>query len=291
MAHWAQVGDRLYLAINGNNLGDAYRRIGEYGLARKHLQQALQIFEVAGREGGVFHTRHNLAGVLLDSSQVGQAEQMLQNLLNGLEPGRRRAMVLTDLAYLYLRQEEPEQARTAAEEALELWRQDGNKPNSHIAAALLAASGQVEVEIFWRDLTQNGVSGSENPPHMAWLYWYKALAECQPQSARISLRRGIEVLFEQAGQLTNMRHRHSFLGSVPLSVDLMEAWSDMVLGEAGHGRDAIWSAIQLWKLRLNGLATLFIEYVLDEIEAERYAPDAEDVDLIETIYTEVYSLE
>jgi len=290
LALWAVIGDPVSAAIAHVNLGDTARRIGNFGLARKHLNLAADTFGTHGRDDGVFHARHNLAGVMLDCGELERAEETLKDLLAASE-GRDMALLLTDLAYLYLQRGDSAQAEAAAQEAAGLWRADDNRPNYHIAAALLAAAGgRADLEA-WRDLINNGLNGSENPPYMAWYWWYRALRGGSEDSAQLSLRRGVADLFEQAGRLTNMEHRRTFMSAPPLSGDLLQAWQTTVLGSEGNGRAAAWSGLELWQLRLNDLARLHLDYVLDEIEAGRFEPDEAELARIERAYVEIYELE
>jgi hypothetical protein len=296
LALWGVIGDPVSAAITHVNLGDTARRIGNFGLARKHLNLAVDTFAAHGRDDGVFHARHNLAGVMLDCGEFERAEENLKELLATSE-GRDMALLLTDLAYLYLRRgdtaqgEDRAQAEAAAQEAAGLWQADDNRPNYHIAAALLAAAGgKVDLDA-WREMINNGLSGSENPSYVAWYWWYRAFREDNEDSAELSLRRGLGDLFEQAGRLTNMEHRRTFVSAPPLSGELLDAWQTTVLENEGNGRAATWSGLELWQLRLNDLAQLNLDYVLDEIEAGRFEPGEAELERIERAYVEIFELE
>ncbi len=292
LALWDQIGDPVSAAITHVNLGDAARRTGNFGLARKHARAAIVAARAHGRQDIVFHARHNLAGVRLDSGELERAEETLKALLADTEAGREMALLLTDLAHLYLCRDDARQAGQMAEQAARLWKEDGNRPNYHVAAALRAAAGGEPDLEAWRELVSTGLSGSENPAYMAWYWWYRGMGVARKEgSARLSLRRGMESLLAQAGLLTNMQHRRTFMTAVPLAGELLDAWQQAVLDEAGHGRDAAFSGLELWQLRLNELARDSLDYVLDEIEAGRFDPEEAEMERLERAYMEVYELE
>lgn len=289
LAIWERIGDQVYLAITRVNLGDAARRIGDYGLARKHLHAAVLTFDAYGRKDGLIHALHNLAGVQLDCGETADAEKRYRALLADLEEGRTRAMVLTDLAYLQLTQGAKQEAALYAQQAAALWLKDGNQPNRHIALALLAAGGYADME-SWQELVRNGLEGSENPPYMAWLYWHKALKERGDRaSSYMAIQRAVEDVFDKAARLTNVRHRHSFFEQVPLTLEVLETWTQEVLSQSGNGKDAAWSGENLWRLGGIDRARQLFNYVLDEIEAEQFLPTDEEMDTIERIYHNLYS--
>jgi tetratricopeptide (TPR) repeat protein len=290
---WKKIGDQVYLAITQVNLGDTARRIGEYGLARKHLNAATATFEAYGRHDGRFHARHNLAGVQLDCGELKDAEVRLQALLDELqENGRSRAMVLTDLAYLSLKMQDKSAARDRARQAVDLWRESGNRPNFHIATAILAEAGQPDLE-SWAQLAvdETLLLGAENPPHLGWLCWYRALlAAGYEAEARLAIQRGIASLLDQARKLTNMRHRQSFLHVAQLSLDILTAWRDSILTHPEGGQEAAWTGIELWRLEAKQQARFYLDYTLEEIEAERYTPSAEQMDRLEEAYLDTFAL-
>lgn len=290
---WKRIGDQVYIAITQVNLGDTTRRIGEYGMARKYLNAAITTFEAYGRHDGRFHARHNLAGVQLDCGEFKDAEVRLQALLHELqENGRSRAMVLTDLAYLSLKMQDPSAARDRARQAVDLWRENGNRPNFHIAAAVLAEAGQPDLE-SWAQLAADEtlLVGAENPPHLGWLCWYRALvAGGYEAEARLAMRRGVASLLDQARKLTNMRHRQSFLHVAQLSLDILIAWRDSILTDPEGGQEAAWTGIELWRLDAKQQARFYLDYALEAIEAERYAPSAEEMDRFEEAYLDTFAL-
>ncbi len=290
---WKKIGDQVYIAITQVNLGDAARRIGEYGMARKHLNAAVTTFEVYSRHDGRFHALHNLAGVQLDCGEFKDAEVRLLALLDELqENGRSRAMVLTDMAYLSLRIQDKSAARDRAWQAVDLWRESGNRPNFHIAAAILAEAGQPDPE-SWAQLAADEtlLLGAENPPHLAWLCWYRALlAAGYEAEARLAIRRGVASLLDQARKLTNMRHRQNFLHVAQLSVDILTTWRESILTHPEGGQEAAWTGIELWRLDAKQQARFYLDYALEEIEAERYSPFAEEMDNLEEAYLDAFAL-
>jgi tetratricopeptide (TPR) repeat protein len=290
---WKKIGDQVYIAITQVNLGDAARRIGEYGMARKHLNAAITTFEAYGRHDGRFHALHNLAGVQMDCGELKDAEVCFQTLLNKLqENGRSKAMVLTDMAYLSLKMQDKSTAQNRARRAVDLWGESGNQPNFHIATAILAEAGQPDLD-SWALLAvdETLLLGAENPPHLAWLCWYRALlARGYEAEARLAIRQGIASLLDQAHKLTNMRHRQSFLHVAQLSVDSLTTWRESILTHPGGGQGAAWTGIELWRLGAKQQARSYLDHALEEIEAERYAPSAEEMDILEEAYIDAFAL-
>ncbi len=286
---WSAIGDPVNVAITQVNLGDAARRMGDYGLARKYLQAAATTFEVYGRRDGRFHALHNLAGVEIDCGEWTQAETRLWALLADLEDGRERAMVLADLAYLCLLQGDLSGARRHAGQAVELWQAVGNHPNLQIARALLAGAGDPDVEA-WRELAADGragLAGAENPPTMAWLFWYRAFAAAGLEAeTHLAIRRGAEALLDQVERMDGERHRRRLVAT-PLASLVLAAWQADVLDRPGYGADAGWAGVKLWKLGLADLARPYLDYCLVEIEAERYVPADDEMGAIETAYVSV----
>jgi tetratricopeptide (TPR) repeat protein len=292
LALWKTIGDPVYQAITQVNLGDVARRIGEYGLARKYLQAAAETFQAYGRRDGRFHALHNLAGVLIDSGELSDAETRLWALLSDLEDGRARALVLSDLAYLCLRREDIQGARTHAGQAMELWQELGNRPNLCITQALLAAARYVDMDA-WLELARDGeeLIGAENPPHMAWLFWHTGLKSAgHEDQARVAIRRGVGALFDQAGRLADPRHRSSFI-STWLASEMLRDWGAAVLNREGNGEDAVWSGLALWRLDLADQAQQLLDYALDEIAAGRCEPTGDEMDAVEAAYLDIYAVE
>jgi hypothetical protein len=290
------------VAITQVNLGDVTRRMGEYGLARKFLGAAAATFRAYGRQDGLFHALHNLAGVEIDAGEWLDAETRLWALLarpsalpvvagQALEGARARALVLTDLACLCLRRGDAGQARSYAGQAAELWREVGHGPNLHVARALLASAGYLDLD-DWLELAEAGeagLAGSENPHHMAWLFWHRGLcAAGHPARARQAIRLGVESLLEQVTRLSDTRHRRCFL-TTWLASETLQAWRTAVMEEAGNGPEAAWTGIRLWQAGLGDLAQAFLDYTLDEIEAGRYVPAEADMDTFETAYIDIYT--
>lgn len=290
---WKKIGDQVYIAITQVNLGDAARRIGEYGMARKHLNAAAVTFEAYGRHDGRFHAGHNLAGVQMDCGEFKDAEVRLQTLLDELqENGRSKAMVLTDMAQLSLKMQDKSLAKERARQAADLWDENGNQPNFYIATALLAEAGQPDLD-SWTQLAEDEtiLQGAENPPHLAWLCWYRALMGAGLEAeARLAIQRGIVSLLDQAHKLTNLRHRQSFLHVAQLSVETLNTWRDAILTRPGGGQGAVWTGVELWRLGAKQQARLYLDYALEEIEAERYTPSPEEMDTFEEAYMDAFAL-
>lgn len=290
---WKKIGDQVYIAITQVNLGDAARRIGEYGLARKHLTAAVITFEAYDRQDGRFHAIHNLAGVQMDCGELKDAHMRLQTLLDELhQEVRSRAMVLTDLAYLYLKLQDKLGAGELARRAIDLWSETGNEPNFHMATALLAEAGEIDLAC-WQHLRADAslLIGAENPPHLAWMSWYRALqAAGHEGEAQFAIQQAVTTLLEQARKLTNMRHRQSFLHVAQLSVDTLTTWRQTLLTCSGGGQGAIWTGVELWRLGAKQQAQAYLDYALGEIEAERYSPSDEEMDTFEEAYVDVFAL-
>jgi hypothetical protein len=206
-----------------------------------------------------------------------------------LEDGRERAMVLADLAYLCLLQGDLSGARRHAGQAVELWQAVGNRPNLQIARALLAGAGAPDMEA-WRELAADGragLAGAENPPTMAWLFWYRAFAvQGLEAETHLAIRRGAESLLDQVERMDGERHRRRLVAT-PLASLVLTAWQADVLDRPGYGADAAWTGIRLWELGLADLARPYLDYSLAEIEAERYVPAGDEMGAIETAYVSV----
>lgn len=229
----------------------------------------------------------------MDCGELKDAEVRFQTLLNELqENGRSNAMVLTDMAYLSLKMQDKSTAQNRARRAVDLWGESGHQPNFHIATAILAEAGQPDLD-SWALLAvdETLLLGAENPPHLAWLCWYRALlARGYEAEARLAIRQGIASLLDQAHKLTNMRHRQSFLHVTQLSVDSLTTWRESILTHPGGGQGAAWTGIELWRLGAKQQARSFLDYSLEEIEAERYAPSAEEMDTLEEAYIDAFAL-
>jgi hypothetical protein len=173
---------------------------------------------------------------------------------------------------------------------VDLWRELGHRPNLHVARALLASSGYLDLDA-WLELAEageEGLAGSENPHHMAWLFWHQGLrAAGHPAQARRAIRLGVESLLEQASRLSATRHRRCFLATW-LAGETLKAWRAAILNEEGNGQEAAWTGLELWRAGLADLAPAFLDYALDEIEAGRYTPSDADMDTFEAAYIDIY---
>jgi hypothetical protein len=108
--------------------------------------------------------------------------------------------------------------------------------------------------------------------------------------ARLAIQRGIVSLLDQAHKLTNLRHRQSFLHVAQLSVETLNTWRDAILTRPGGSQGAVWTGIELWRLGAKQQACFYLDYALDEIEAERYTPSPEEMDTFEEAYMDAFAL-
>lgn len=291
---WNKIGDYIRIAFTQSNLGDAARRIGEYGLARKHLAAAILTFDACHHREGAQKAIRYLANVQIDCGEFTEAEARLKALLSdfGDRQSRTKTLLLTDLAYLKLKTEDKLEALNVAKQVIRLWHDNGHTSNGHLATALLAEAGELNMAA-WTKLTGDPsiLTGAESPLQLIWLCWHKGLrAVGDDNEAYHAIHFAATVMLEQAKRLTNLRHRRSFMTEAQLSVEIMRRWQKVILRQPGNGPDAAWFGLELWRLGAKHQARPFLDYSLEEIETGQYEPSTEEMNAIEQAYLDVFNI-
>jgi tetratricopeptide (TPR) repeat protein len=290
---WLKVGDPIRIASAQSHLGNLARCLGEYGLARKYLETAIATFEAYQRNRDAIKALRHLANVQIECNEF-EAETRLRAILSGMDHPlcRTRALLLTDLAYLMIKMKNYPEAGQVARQAMDLWTNNGGHANCHFTAALLALTGE-PVLSYWAELVKDHsrLTGVAYPVYLIWLCWYKAFLRLGDEAAAsLALKNAAYSLLEQASQLTNLRHRTSFMTAAHLSIEILTLWQETVLGGPDNCQVAIWTGLQLWRLGLHPQARPYLEYALGEIGLEEYHPSAEEMDNFVQAYHDVFNI-
>jgi eukaryotic-like serine/threonine-protein kinase len=135
--------DAAHMGIMINNYGLLLRDLGRYGEARKTFDEALDVFEVAGR-GADFNaatTKGNLAIVMQSLGKLAEAEDLFRESIKGTEPkaGPSHEVVTSakaNLASVLLELKRPEEAEAFAQAALDGRRAAGDGKRYFVAHSL-----------------------------------------------------------------------------------------------------------------------------------------------------------
>jgi tetratricopeptide (TPR) repeat protein len=139
------VGDDAYArAVRcriGDDLGLAYRKVGDLTSARRHFEAGLQVRRDAGREKEVCQSLINLARLQVAADDLttaaGYAEEVI-TVLRETPPSGVRANAEVLMAQVRLRQNRPDEGIRHAEWALAMNRQIANRQGEAISLLVLA---------------------------------------------------------------------------------------------------------------------------------------------------------
>ena len=162
-----------------DDLGIAYRKVGDLNAARQNFEAALQIRRRTGRENDVCQSLINLARLEVANRELDAAAQYATEVittLRGTPPSGLHANAEVLAAQIRLRQNHPNEGIHHAERGLAANRQIGNRQGEAISLLVLAqccreAGLRTEAENYARDcLTLNQSMGDvEGAGKAQWL--------------------------------------------------------------------------------------------------------------------------
>lgn len=143
----AAIGRDDTVAIADDNLGRAFARLGEAGLALDHYARSIAGLERAGMSleaGRVYHARALVERDLLDDPVTARRDlERGLELLRGAGDRAGQSLALVDLGLAHRAADQPALARQRLDEAVALGRAIGNP---HLIARARAAQGMIALD-------------------------------------------------------------------------------------------------------------------------------------------------
>ena len=230
-----EIGNRSAVGIKLGNIGQIYLQLGDFPRALKYLQQAQQIHETTEETGGLADSLTYLARVFLRLTAPRDARAYAERALKvAKEDGRRyfighAQLALAECLLAIADEQDRQKAYELSMEAARLG-EAAPMPDIHaggllIAARAQSASGNV---VAARDAIHKALQVIKTHPHVeceAEIYLYHALLVrgADDEAAQRSLMRAYEIVQQQAGHLSDLTRRRSFLDAPP-NRDIIAAW-------------------------------------------------------------------
>jgi len=133
------VGDRRCMAMSANNIGVAYRAMGEAGAAIPFFEDALRVYRGLGDPDAVRQALSNLAAAQVDAGDYASAGRNIDEALQIEAPPRPFVPAMTVKGILLARQGDVRGAEATLREALD----DIRRRNPEGGAATHFAMGEV----------------------------------------------------------------------------------------------------------------------------------------------------
>jgi tetratricopeptide (TPR) repeat protein len=149
--HYEQAGHRRFQAGVENNVGFLFASIGRFSEAREHVNNARSLFVQLQDQGGAAYTDDTLAQIFLLEGRSEEAERVARRAVQALKRGGEQpalAEALTTHGKALARLRQPQVARAALDQAVEIAQIAGNPDRGGIAAvtAIEELSSQLSVE-------------------------------------------------------------------------------------------------------------------------------------------------
>jgi tetratricopeptide (TPR) repeat protein len=135
--HYEQAGYSRFQAGVENNVGFLFASIGRFIEAREHVSNARGLFVQLEDQGGAAYTDDTLAQIYLLEGRSEEAERVARRAVHALKRGGEQTVLaeaLTTHGKALARLQQPQVARTALDQALEIAQNAGNPDRGGIAA-------------------------------------------------------------------------------------------------------------------------------------------------------------
>jgi len=135
--HYEQAGHRRFQAGVENNVGFLFASIGRFGEAREHVNSARSLFVRLADQGSAAYTDDTLAQIYLLEGRSEEAERVARRAVHALKRGGEQTVLaeaLTTHGKALARLQQPQVARAALDQAVEIAQNAGNPDRGGIAA-------------------------------------------------------------------------------------------------------------------------------------------------------------
>ncbi|MEM7118680.1 MAG: protein kinase [Chloroflexota bacterium] len=219
------------------NLSSLYIHLGDYETANEHSAAALQICREINVRFGICFSLINLGLVTHYTGQAAMAEAHMlaaQKEADQIGSSLLQGYALQDSAYIFAHHNRLPEATAFYEQALQIWRdleQGSRILETEVGLAQVAlldgelaqAQGQIEAAAA-HILADSTLDGAGRLFHIYWVAYEILTAVSDPRAAEI-LQKAYHLLQEQAGRISDIARRQSFLENVAVHNHIVEAFA------------------------------------------------------------------
>ncbi|MFW5690870.1 MAG: serine/threonine-protein kinase PknK [Chloroflexota bacterium] len=241
MTLYAQINDRTHHAIAKTNLGTMLYLMGDYATARRHLEESLAIrIEMGDRRGeGISYI--NLAQLCnLTGDHAGALSYSDKAIASGEALGVPLITLYgrTNRAHSLAANGHTTEARSLLGEMRDTWTQmEQAALASECEAALAAldladgdiAGATARIETIYNQLIQGALDHAEDILKIRLICWRVMHANSDPRAVDL-LRTTYSLLMEKADEIKENALRSTFLESVHVHREIMDAYTQQLMG-------------------------------------------------------------